>query len=57
MDRAVQRVQLALDRGERIAVYGDYDVDGITSTCLLTQFFTARGGDILPYIQIGRAHV
>ena len=50
MDRAVQRVQLALDRGERIAVYGDYDVDGITSTCLLTQFFTARGGDILPYI-------
>ncbi|NBI10819.1 single-stranded-DNA-specific exonuclease RecJ [Colidextribacter sp. OB.20] len=50
MDRAVRRVRQALDRGERIAVYGDYDVDGITSTCLLTQLLTARGGDVLPYI-------
>ena len=50
MDRAARRVRLALERGERIAVYGDYDVDGITSTCLLTQFLTARGGDVLPYI-------
>ena len=54
MDRAAARVKLALERGERIAVYGDYDVDGITSTCLLTQFLTARGGDV---VQIGRAHV
>ena len=50
MDRAAARVKLALERGERIAVYGDYDVDGITSTCLLTQFLTARGGDVVPYI-------
>ena len=50
MDKAVRRVRLALERGELIAVYGDYDVDGITSTCLLTQFFTARGGRVLPYI-------
>ena len=50
MDKAVRRVQLALDRGELIAVYGDYDVDGITSTCLLTQFLAARGGDVIPYI-------
>ena len=50
MDRAAGRVRLALERGERIAVYGDYDVDGITSTCLLTQFLTARGGRVLPYI-------
>ncbi len=50
MDRAAARVRLALERGERIAVYGDYDVDGITSTCLLTQFLTARGGRVLPYI-------
>ncbi len=50
MDRAVYRVRLALDREELIAVYGDYDVDGITATCLLTQFLTARGGHIIPYI-------
>ena len=50
MDRAAARVKLALERGERIAVYGDYDVDGITSTCLLTQFLTARGGGVVPYI-------
>ena len=50
MDRAAQRVRLALKRGELVAVYGDYDVDGITSTCLLTQFLTAQGGRVLPYI-------
>ena len=50
MDKASSRVRLALERGERIAVYGDYDVDGITATCLLTQFLTARGGDVVPYI-------
>ena len=32
MDRAVRRITLALELGELIAVYGDYDVDGITST-------------------------
>ncbi len=50
MDRAVTRVRHALNRGEKIAVYGDYDVDGITSTCLLTRFLTDRGGDVIPYI-------
>ena len=50
MDRAVRRVRLALENGELIAVYGDYDVDGITATCLLTQFLTARGGRVVPYI-------
>ena len=50
MDRAAARVQLALDRGELICVYGDYDVDGITATALLTQFLTGRGGRVLPYI-------
>ena len=38
MDRAAARVRRALAAGEHIAVYGDYDVDGITSTCLLTDF-------------------
>ena len=50
MDRAARRVRLALEQGELIAVYGDYDVDGITATCLLTQFLTARGGHVVPYI-------
>ena len=50
MDRAAARVRLALERGELICVYGDYDVDGITATALLTQFLTGRGGRVLPYI-------
>ena len=50
MDRAVARVTRALDRQEQIAVYGDYDVDGITATCLLTQFLSGLGGRVTPYI-------
>ncbi len=50
MDRAVARISQALEQGETIAVYGDYDVDGITSTCLLTQYLTQRGGQVIPYI-------
>lgn len=36
--------------GETVAVYGDYDVDGITSTCLLTDCLSRLGGRVLPYI-------
>lgn len=50
MDLAVQRVQLALSRGEKIAVFGDYDVDGITATCLLTGFLRGMGADCVSYI-------
>ena len=50
MDKAAERVALALERGEHMAVYGDYDVDGITSTCLLTRFLRERGGRVTPYI-------
>ena len=50
MDRAVKRVSSALSGGEKIAVFGDYDVDGITSTCLLTDFLRRRGADCVPYI-------
>jgi len=50
MDRAAARVGLALERGETMAVYGDYDVDGITATCLLTEFLTGLGGQVIPYI-------
>ena len=50
MDRAVLRVTRALKRGETIAVYGDYDVDGITATCLLTDCLTRLGGRVRSYI-------
>ncbi len=50
MDRAAARITQALAQGEKIAVFGDYDVDGITSTCLLTDFLQKRGADCIPYI-------
>ena len=50
MDRAAARVTAALEGGETIAVYGDYDVDGITSTALLTDFLKTRGGRVVSYI-------
>jgi len=50
MDKAVDRIRQAIEHKELISVYGDYDVDGITSTCLLTEFFRSRGGRVLPYI-------
>lgn len=50
MDRAVSRIRLALDRSETAVVYGDYDVDGITSTCLLTEFLRSIGLSVEYYI-------
>ena len=50
MDLAVGRVGLAMTRGEKIAVFGDYDVDGITSTCLLTSFLRGCGANAVSYI-------
>ena len=50
MDRASARLRQALQRGEHIAVFGDYDVDGITATCLLTEFLRSQGGRVTPYI-------
>ena len=50
MDLAAGRVGLAMTRGERIAVFGDYDVAGITATCLLTDFLRSHGADCIPYI-------
>jgi len=50
MDKAAGRVGLAMAMGEKIAVFGDYDVDGITSTCLLTSFLRCHGADVVSYI-------
>lgn len=44
MAQAVQRIQTALQNGERIVVYGDYDVDGVTATALLVRVLEKLGG-------------
>ena len=50
MDRAVARIQRAIAGGETIAVFGDYDVDGITSTVLLMDYLQSCGAACLRYI-------
>ena len=50
MDKAVSRLRQAIADGEPIAVYGDYDVDGITAASLLTLFLRGEGAAVLPYI-------
>lgn len=47
MDKAVHRIQDAMDRNERVLIYGDYDVDGITATVLLYTYLQQRGVDVL----------
>jgi single-stranded-DNA-specific exonuclease len=48
--QAVSRTYQALLSGEQIAVYGDFDADGITATALLVQGLSALGGKVIPYI-------
>jgi len=50
MHQAVARIYRALLSGENIAIYGDFDVDGITATALLAQGLTTLGGKATPYI-------
>jgi single-stranded-DNA-specific exonuclease len=50
MDAAVQRLAAAIQQGEPIAVYGDFDADGVTAVALLMQAIGAMGGDIRPYV-------
>ena len=50
MGEVADRVQRAIESGETIAVFGDFDVDGITSTCLLTEGLRALGADAHPFI-------
>ncbi|MFC1872295.1 single-stranded-DNA-specific exonuclease RecJ [Chloroflexota bacterium] len=47
---AINRIYRALLSGEHITIYGDYDVDGITSTALMVQGLTLLGGHVTPYI-------
>jgi single-stranded-DNA-specific exonuclease len=50
MDRAVTRLEQALARKERIAIHGDYDVDGITSTVILRRALELLGGTVVHFI-------
>ena len=50
MDRACARIRLAVEKGETVGVYGDYDVDGITATALMTSWFRRQGLTCIPYI-------
>jgi single-stranded-DNA-specific exonuclease len=50
MDKAAARIADAIMTGEKVAVFGDYDVDGATSSALLKRFFRAAGRDIRVYI-------
>lgn len=50
MERAVVRVWDAIDAGERILVFGDYDVDGVSSTALLVSVFCELGGLASPFL-------
>lgn len=50
MDAAAERLSDAIVKGEKVAVFGDYDVDGATSTALLNRFFRAIGRDLRVYI-------
>lgn len=50
MDDAAERVAVAVEGGEKIAVFGDYDVDGATSSALLLRFLRAVGADVRAYI-------
>ncbi len=50
IEKAVQRIQKALLSGEKIAVYGDFDVDGISATALLVKGLERLGGHVVPYI-------
>ena len=50
MDKAVDRIFSALENNEKIVIYGDYDVDGVTSVSILYLYLKGKGGDVSYYI-------
>ncbi len=50
MDKAAGRIRRGVEEGERMAVYGDYDCDGVTATAILYDCLTQLGADVLYYI-------
>ncbi len=50
MKKAIERIQMAIEQGEKICVYGDYDADGVCSTAMLTKRLRMMGADVDYYI-------
>ena len=50
MAKGIERIQMAVEAGERILVYGDYDADGITSTTVMKEAIELIGGDVTYYL-------
>jgi single-stranded-DNA-specific exonuclease len=50
MEAAVSRVSFAISNGQKIAIYGDYDADGVTATALMVQVLSALGAQVEGYI-------
>lgn len=50
MDKAVMRINTALSDSQKIAIYGDYDADGVTATALMSLYFKSIGIDVITYI-------
>ena len=50
MDKAAARIAQAIADGEKMAIFGDYDVDGITATCILVDYLKGRGAHVVHYI-------
>lgn len=50
MRELAERLRQAIDNGETVVVYGDYDADGICATAILTEYLVSRGVKVYPYI-------
>ena len=50
MEKATERILKAINNNEKIAIYGDYDVDGITSTAIMVKFLRSHKADVIYYI-------
>lgn len=50
MEKFVERVKCAVDNNEKICIYGDYDVDGITSITIMYKFLTSIGANVMYYL-------
>lgn len=50
IEKSLKRIQKAIETGEQIVVFGDYDVDGITASAILYKALTSLGAKVMPYI-------